>query len=114
LRISASALGAGVSRVGLPLGEVVVIRRDPVDVLTVEQLDRGELAAEVEHVLRHQRAEIFRVDGLQASFAPLLAREGAIISRTLADAPARRVLVPSRWSAERAVAGLARELRLER
>jgi hypothetical protein len=114
VRVRPSALGAGMTWIGLPIGEVVVIRRAPVEVLTTEQLDRSELAAEVEHVLLHQRSEIFSVDGLQASFAPLLAREGGIISRTLADAPARRVLVPFRWSAEHAVERLARELGLER
>lgn len=114
VRVSPSRLGAGVARIGLPIGEVVVIRRSAVDEITSESLQAAALAEEVEQVLLHQRAEIFRVDGLRASFAPLLAGEAAIVSRAVADAPARRVLVPSRWSAERAVGQLADELGLAR
>jgi hypothetical protein len=114
VRVSASELGAGIARIGLPIGEVVVIGRARVDALTVQPLERAELAGEVEQVLLTQRAEIFRVDGLRTSFAPLLAREAAIISRALADAPARRMLVPARWPAEHAVGQLAHELAFER
>jgi hypothetical protein len=114
VRVSPSRVGAGVARIGLPIGEVVVIRRSAVDELTSEPLDPAELAGEVEQVLLDQRAEIFRVDGLRTSFAPILAREPAIVSAAVADAPARRVLVPSRWSAERAVGRLADQLGLTR
>jgi hypothetical protein len=114
VRVSPSRVGAGIARIGLPIGEVVVIRRSAVDELTIEPLDALEVAEEVEQVLLNQRAEIFKVDGLRASCAPMLAREAAIVSRALADAPARRVLVPSRWSAERAVGDLADELGLGR
>jgi hypothetical protein len=114
LRVSASALGAGISPIGTPIGEVVVIRRAPVDVLICEPLDQGELAAEAEDALLGQRSELFGLAGLEAASASLLARERAITSRALAASPARRILVPSSWSAERAVGRLARELSLER
>jgi hypothetical protein len=114
LRVSASTLGAGISPIGLPIGEVIVIRRAPVDVLTFEHLDRDELRAETEDVLLRQRSQIFSLAGLQAASATLLARERTIIASALATAPARRVLVPGSWPAERAVRRLAQELRLER
>ncbi len=114
VRVSAAKLGAGIAHIGLPVGEVVVIRRAQVDALAVQPLDRTELAEDVEQVLLNQRAEIFRVQGLRTSFAPLLAREATMISRALGDAPARRVSVPACWSAERAVGELARELAFER
>jgi hypothetical protein len=114
VRVDASALGAGINPIDLPIGEVVVIRRAPVEVLTCEPLDHDQLRAEAEDALLSQRSEIFSLAGVQASFASLLAEERTIISRALAAAPARRVSVPSGWPAELAVGRLAHELRLER
>jgi hypothetical protein len=114
LKVSASTLGAGVAPLRLPIGEVIVIGRAPVDSLTFERLDKDALVAETEDTLRGQRSEIFSIDGLKAASATLLAEERAIVASALAAAPARRVLVPASWPAERAVETLARELRLER
>ncbi len=108
-----SAIAANASGpVRLLIGEVVVVRRARVDALTLQPLDAGELAAETDDVLMGQRSEIFRVPGVRAAYETLLAHERAIISCALADAPARRVLVPDSWSSEQAVGALARELRL--
>jgi hypothetical protein len=114
LRISASALGAGISPTCLPIGEIVVIRRAPVDVLTIEPLDHDELGADAEDVLRSQRSQIFSLAALRAASATVLARERAIIGAALATVPAQRVLVPASWPADQAIGRLAQELRLER
>jgi hypothetical protein len=114
LKVNASTLGAGIAPLGLPIGEVVVIRRAPVDALTFENLDKDALVSETEDALLGQRSEIFSLDGLKAASATLLAEERAMIASALAAAPARRVLVPVSWPAERAVGTLARELGLER
>jgi hypothetical protein len=114
LKVNASTLGAGIAPLGLPIGEVVVIRRGPVDALTFEHLDKDALVSETEDALLGQRSEIFSLDGLQAASATLLAEERAMIASALAAAPARCVLVPVSWPAERAVGTLARELELER
>ena len=112
--VSTSALGAGTAApVGLLAGEVVVIRRAQVDELTFERLDHEELAAEADDVLVGQRSELFSVPGVQAAYETLLDHERAIISCALADAPARRVLVPTSWTSEQAVGALARELELD-
>jgi hypothetical protein len=113
--VSPSSLAADANG-GAPigLGEVVVIHRAPVDDLTFECLDRGEVEAEAEDVLRAQRSKIFSVAGVPAAYESLLAQERAIVSRALSAAPARRVLVPTAWPAERAVGALARELELQR
>jgi hypothetical protein len=113
LRVSASTLAAGSTPIRLPIGEIVVIRRAPVDALTTEYLDQGELGAEAEDSLHGQRSRLFSVTGLQAAFATLLAQERAIIGSALAAAPARRLLVPASWTAEQAVGRVAHELRLE-
>ncbi len=114
LRVKASTLGAGAAPTPLPIGEIVVIRRAPVDELRIEHLDHRELAAETEDALCGQRSEIFSLPGLQAATANLLAQERSIIASALAAAPARRVLVPASWQAEQAVGRLAQELGLER
>lgn len=114
LRISASALGAGTSPLGLPIGEVVVIQRAAVDTLSSESLGRRDLVAEACDVLRSQRSAIFSLAGVEAGFAPVLADEGALIARAFASASARRVLVPDSWPAERAVGTLAHEFELQR
>jgi hypothetical protein len=112
--VSASALGAGTpAPVRLFVGEIVVVRRAQVEALTFERLDHEELAAEADDVLLGQRSELFSVPGVQAAYQPLLDRERAIISCALADAPARRVLVPTSWTSEQAVGALARELELD-
>jgi hypothetical protein len=98
--------------VRLLIGEVVVVRRARVDALSFEPLDAVGLAAEADDVLMGQRSEIFRVPGVRAAYETLLAHERAIISCALADAPARRVLVPDSWTSEQAVGALARELEL--
>lgn len=113
LRVSASTVGTGPSAPALPIDEVVVLRRAPVDALSTEQLDQGELLAEIEDALLSQRSKLFSQSGLRTAFAALLAQERAIISRALAAAPARRFLVPVAWPAERAVGRLAHELGLE-
>ncbi len=112
--VSASAIGTGTTGrpIRLLVSDVVVVRRAPVDTLTFEHLDPGELAAETDDVLMAQRSEIFRVPGVQAAYETLLAHERAIISCALAAAPARRVLVPDSWSSEQAVGALARKLDL--
>lgn len=114
LRVSASAVGAGTSPISLPIGEIVVIRRAPVDELTTEGLDQGELWSETEDALLGQRSEIFSLTGLQTASATLLDQERAIIASALATAPARRVLVPDSWPAKQGIGRLARELGLER
>lgn len=114
LRVSASTVGAGTAPLPLPIGEVVVIRRAAVDELTTERLDHGGLIAESEDALLGQRSEIFSLTGLQTASATLLAQERAMIASALAPAPARRVLIPASWPAERAVGRLAHELGLER
>ncbi len=111
--VSPSAIGADATGpVRLLIGEVVVVRRARVGALTLQPLDAGELAAETDDVLMGQRSEIFRVPGVRAAYETLLAHERAIISCALADAPARRVLVPDSWTSEQAVGALARELGL--
>ena len=111
--VSPSAIGAGApDPIRLLVGDVVVVRRAQVDTLASERLDPGELAAETDDVLMGQRSEIFRVPGVRAAYATLLAHERTIISSALAAAPARRVLVPDSWTAEQAVGALARELEL--
>lgn len=114
LRISASTLGPGISPMCLPIGEIVVIRRAPVDVLRFEPLDQDELSADAEDVLHSQRSQIFSLAALRAASATVLARERAIIAGALATVPARRVLVPASWPADQAIGRLAHELRLER
>jgi hypothetical protein len=114
LKVTASTFGAEIAPLRLPIGEVVVIGRAPVDALTFEHLDKDALAAETEDALLGQRSEIFSLDGLKAASTTLLAQERAIIACALAAAPARRVLVPTSWPAERAVGTLARALGLER
>jgi len=112
--VSASALGAGTAApIRLLVGEVVVIRRAQVEALTFERLDHEELAAEADDVLVGQRSELFSVPGVQAAYETLLDHERAIISCALADAPARRVLVPTSWTSEQAVGALARALELD-
>jgi hypothetical protein len=113
LRVEASSLGAG-TPTPLPIGEVVVIRRAPVDELRSEPLDQRQLAAETEDALSGQRSELFSLPGLRDATAPLLAQERSIIASALGAAPARRVLVPVSWRAEEAVGRLARELGIER
>jgi hypothetical protein len=114
LSVSASSLTAGATAAApLAIGEVVVIRRAPVDTLTVEHLDQDELEAAAEDVLLGQRSQIFSVTGMQAAYGPLLSQERAIVSRALAAAPARLVVVPASWPAERAVGELAHELELQ-
>lgn len=113
LRVSASQLGRDVTAMRLPIGEVVVIRRAPVGALTFEHLDSRELSAEIDDALSSQRAKLFSLAGVRSAFAAVLCQERAFISRSLAAAPARRVLVPASWPAERAVARLARELGLD-
>ena len=111
--VSPSAIAATANGpVRLLIGEVVVVRRARVGALTLQPLDAGELAAETDDVLMGQRSEIFRVPGVRAAYETLLAHERAIISCALADAPARRVLVPDSWTSEQAVGALARELEL--
>ena len=114
LRVEASTLGAGSAPTPLPIGEVVVIRRGPVDELRSDPLDPLELAAETEDALRAQRSEIFSLPGLRDATAPLLAQERSIIASALGGTPARRVLVPAAWPAEEAVGRLAQELGIER
>ena len=114
LRVSASTVGTGCGACSLPIGEVIVIRRAPVDVLSFENLEPSELRAEVHDTLLGQRSKLFRQTALGDVFSALLAKEQAIISRALAAAPARRVLVPNAWSAEYAIGRLAHELGLER
>jgi hypothetical protein len=113
LRISASALGAGVTTPCLPIGEVVVIQRAAVDTLRSEPLGQRELAAEAGDVLMSQRSAIFSLAGVETAFSPLLAEERELIERAFAGASARRVSVPESWSAERAVGTLAHEFGLE-
>ena len=113
LKVNASSFGADASRLRLPIGEVVVIRRSPVDSLSFEPLDQRELEIEAKEVLLSQRAAIFGLTGVEAAFGTLLAEERAIVSAAFATAPARRALVPDSWPAERAVGTLARELGLE-
>ncbi len=113
LRISASALGAGVTTLCLPIGEVVVIQRAAVDTLSSEPLGQPELAAEAGNVLMSQRSAIFSLAGVEAAFAPVLAEERELIERAFAGASARRVSVPDSWPAERAVGTLAHEFGLE-
>jgi hypothetical protein len=113
LRISASALGAGVSQRCLPIGEVVVIQRAAVDTLSSEPLGQPELAAEAGNVLLSQRSWIFSLASVEAAFAPTLAEERELIARAFAGASARRVSVPDSWPAERAVGTLAHEFGLE-
>ena len=111
--VSASSLTAGTAPAApLAIGEVVVIRRAPVDRLTIEHLDQAELEAAAEDVLLSQRTEIFSVTGMRAAYGPVLSQERAIVSRALDAAPARQVVVPASWSAERAVGELAHELEL--
>ncbi|MBV9581904.1 MAG: hypothetical protein JO057_25260 [Chloroflexi bacterium] len=112
LRISASALGGGVSPLCLPIGEVIVIQRAAVDALSSEPLGQRELAAEAADVLLRQRSAIFSVAGVKAAFASVLADEGAFIARAFASVSARRVVVPNSWPAERAVGALAHEVGL--
>lgn len=115
VNVSASSLAAATpATVPLAIGEVVVIRRAPVDAMTLEHLDHGELEAEAADVLREQRSQIFSVAGMQAAYQALLDHEQAILSRAMAAAPARRVSVPSWWPSERAVGALAHELELQR
>jgi hypothetical protein len=114
LRVKASTLGAGAAPTPLPIGEVVVIRRAPVDELRTEHLEQGELTAEIEDALSGQRSEIFSLPGIQAATATLLAEERSIIASALAAAPARRVWVPTSWQAEQAVGRLAQGVGLER
>lgn len=114
LKVKASTLGAEVSQRRLPIGEVVVIRRAPVDALSFEPLDQRELAAEAEDVLLSQRSAIFGLAGVEAAYGTLLAEERAIVCTAFATAYARRALVPDSWPAELAVGTLARELELER
>lgn len=113
LRISASTLGAGISPMCLPIGEIVVIRRAPVDALRFEPLDQDELEADAEDVLCSQRSQIFSLAALRAAAATVLARERTIIARALSTVPARRVVVPACWPADQAIGRLAQELRLE-
>ncbi len=113
LRVKASSLGAD-TPTPLPIGEVVVIRRAPVDELRSKQLDQRELAAETEDALCGQRSELFGLPGLRDATVPLLAQERSIIASALGAVPARRVLVPASWQAEEAVGRLARELGIER
>jgi hypothetical protein len=111
--VSASALGGrATDRVRLMIGEVVVVHRARVEALTLQPLEPDELGAEADDVLMSQRSEIFKVPGVQAAYAGLLAHERAIIACALAGAPARRVLVPDAWSSEQAVGALAHELEL--
>jgi hypothetical protein len=113
LSVSPASLSPGApAKVAPAVGEVVVIRRAPVEALSSERLDPGELRTEVEDVLRAQRAEIFGVPGMQASYQAWLDRERAIVAGALDAAPARRVSVPACWSSERAVGALAHELQL--
>jgi hypothetical protein len=114
LRISASALGAGVGPLCLPIGEVVVIERSAVDTLSSEPLGQRELAAEARDVLMSQRSEIFSLAGVEAAFAPVLAEEAELIERAFAGASARRFSVPDSWPAERAIGTLAHEFGLHR
>lgn len=114
MRIKVSTLGAGNDSTPLPIGEVVVIRRAPVDELKTEPLGQAKLAAEIEDALHGQRSAIFGLPGLEAATATLVARERSILESALAATPARRVLVPDCWPAERAVGRLAHELGLER
>jgi hypothetical protein len=111
--VSASALGGtGADQVRVMIGEVVVVHRARVDALTLQPLDPDELSAEADDVLMSQRSEIFKVPGVQAAYQGLLAHERTIIACALAEAPARRVLVPDSWSSEQAVGALAHELDL--
>ena len=111
LSVSASSLAADTHEPAVSaLGEVVVIHRAPVDVMTSEHLNMRELEAEAGDVLRSQRSEIFSVAGLEPAYASLLEQERTIVSRALAGASARRILVPLAWPSERAVGALAREI----
>ena len=112
LRISASALGAGVTPLCLHIGEVVVIQRAAVDTLRSEPLEQRELAAEASDVLLSQRSAIFSVAGVEAAFAPVLTEERKLMALAFASASARRVSVPDSWPAERAVGALAHEFGL--
>jgi hypothetical protein len=114
LLVSASELGGAFTAVSLPIGEVVVIRRAEVNMLRFEHLDQGELRAEIEDALLSQRSRLFKLGCLRTACARLLAQERAIVALALTAAPARRVLVPAAWPAERAVGTLARELGLGR
>jgi hypothetical protein len=114
LKVSASTLGADVGQLRLPIGEVVVIKRAPVDTLGFQPLDQRELEAEAEDVLLSQRSAIFGLAGVEAAFGRLLDEERTIVSSAFAAASARRALVPDSWPAELAVGTLARELGLER
>jgi hypothetical protein len=114
LSVNASSLAASIADPASPvLGEVVVIRRAQVDVMTSEHLDQRELEAEAEDVLRRQRSELFSVAGVAPAYASLLDQERAIVSRALAGVSARRVSVPASWSSERAVGALAHEIGLQ-
>lgn len=114
VKVSASTLSGGSAPSRLPIGEVVVIRRAPVTVLTSQELDQRELAAEAEDALQGQRSEIFSLASLEAASGRLLEEERAIAASALGAAPARRISVPASWTAEEAVGALARELGLER
>jgi hypothetical protein len=113
LKVDASTFGAGVGPLRLPIGEVLVIRRAPVDALSFEPLVQRELQAEAEDVLMSQRSAIFGLAGFEAASGRLLAEERTIVSSAFATASARRALIPDSWPAERAVGTLARELGLE-
>jgi hypothetical protein len=114
LRISASTLSSAPAPDRVPIGEAVVIGRAPVDALTTQRMNGGELAAEAEDALRSQRSAILDAPRLKAELATALEQERATLRSAFADLPARRVLVPVSWTAEQAVGTLAQELGLER